>query len=153
MFDPQSFLSATTSEQGSTTAQPIPIGEHLSVIENVEARQWTSKDGSKSGLALDITHSIDSPEVKAILGRDKVTVRQGVMVDITPSGGLDMGKGKNVSLNRVREALGQNEAGKPWSPQMMIGKVCKVVIGHRPSDRPQDPPGTVFSDVNGVVKA
>lgn len=154
MFDPVSFLQSTTSEQGSTVVEPIPAGEHLSFIEKVSARPWQGKkDPSQGGIALDVMYNIDSPEVKKKLGREKVTVTQGIMLDLTESGQLDMSKGKNVALNRLRDALGQNVAGAPWSPSMMEGKICKVVIGHRPSDRPQDPPGTVFSDVNGVVKA
>jgi hypothetical protein len=155
-FDPSLFLQATTTEQGSTVSVPIPVSDgagYLAVIAEVKARQWRSKDGQSSGLALDIVYNIDEPKVKEALGRDKVTITQGIMVDLTEQGGLDMSKGKNVSLNRVRDAVGQNVAGQPWAPAMLVGRPVRVVVGHRPSDRPQDPPGTVFADVNGVVKA
>lgn len=152
-FDPKAFLDVQTTEQGSTISVPIPVGEKLAVVEKVDTRTWQSKDGSKSGLALDVTWLIDDPATKALLGRDKVVVTQGLMIDLTESGAIDMGKGRNIALNRVRESVGLNEPGKPFSFRMLEGKVAKVVIGHRPSERPQDPPGTVFSDVVGVVRA
>lgn len=153
-FDPAAFLDATLTESNSLVTVPIPVGEHLAVIEKVSTRAWQGKqDPSKSGIALDVQYIIDSPAVKEVLGRDKVTVTQGLMLDLTESGSLDMGKGKNVQLGRLRDACGLNVAGAPFNFRMLEGKPVKVVIGHRPSDRPSDPPGTVFSDVNGVVKA
>lgn len=155
-FDKAAFLAATTTEQGSTVTVPVPASDGngwLAVITNVDARPWQGKaDPSKSGIALDIEYTIDEPKVKEALGRDKVTVTQGVMLDMVGSS-IDWSKGKNVQLARVREAVGQNTPGVPWAPQMLVGRPCRVVIGHRASDRPQDPPGTMFADVNGVVKA
>jgi hypothetical protein len=77
-------------------------------------RTWTSKkDSTKSGVVLEVIWSIEDQGVKDTLGRDKVTVKQGVMLDMTPDGsGLDMGKGKNVSLGRLREALNMNQPGQ-----------------------------------------
>ena len=152
-FDPKAFLDVQVMEQGSVVSVPIPIGEKLAVVEKVDTRAWQSKDGQKSGIALDVTWIIDDAETKKTLGRDKVTITQGIMIDLTESGTIDMGKGRNIVLNRTRDAVGLNEAGKPFSFRMLEGKVAKVVIGHRPSERPQDPPGTVFSDVVGVVRA
>lgn len=152
-FDPNAFLQSTTSEQGSTVAIPIPVKEYLAVITEVKARQWAAKDGTSAGLAIDIVWDIDDAALKEFLGRPKLTLTQGIMVDLTEQGGLDMGKGRNVQLNRVRDALGQNNAGQPWAPSMMTGRVAKISIIHKPSDRPQDPPGTVFANIGGVVKA
>jgi hypothetical protein len=153
IFDPKAFLDVQITEQGSVISVPIPIGEKLAVVEKVDTRVWQSKDGQKSGLALDVTWLIDDVDTKRALGREKVTITQGIMVDLTDSNALDMGKGRNVVLNRTRDAVGLNEPGRPFSFRMLEGKVAKIVIGHRPSERPQDPPGTVFSDVIGVVKA
>lgn len=154
MFDPNAFLAATTTEQGSIISVPVPVGEYLAVIEKVDARPWQGKaDPSKSGIALDLVYNIDDPKVKETLARDKVTVTQGLMLDLTEAGGLDMSKGRNIGLNRVREALGLNVPGQPFAPRMFEGKVVKVSIGHRPSERPSDPPGTVFADVIGVARA
>lgn len=152
-FDMNAFLQQTTTEQGSIVSVPIPIGEYVSVIEEVKARPWQGKkDPSQTGIAIDLVYNIDDAKVKEVLGRPKVTVTQGIMLELTESGQLDMSPGRNVQLNRVREATGLNVKGAPFAPAMFQGKVVKVAIGHRPSDRPSDPPGTVFSDVIGVAK-
>ena len=152
-FDPAAFMNLGTDQEGSLVVIPIPVGEWLSTISKVIGRPWKSKDGTKSGIALDLTYDIDSPQVKELLGRPQVTITQGIMLDMTENGALDMGPGKNAQLNRVREACGLNKPGVPFAFFMFAGKVVKVVVGHRPSERPNDPPGTVFSDVNNVVKA
>lgn len=152
-FDPLAFLQQTTSEQGSIISVPIPVGEYVAVVEKVDARPWQGKaDPTKSGIAIDLVYNIDDAKVKETLGRPKVTITQGIMVDLTEQGQLNMGKGFNIALNRVREATGLNVAGSPFAPSMFQGKVVKVTVGHRPSDRPQDPPGTVFSEVVGVTR-
>lgn len=132
-FDPANFLDATTTEAGSTTFTPVPEGEYTAVITgDPEIRQWTGKkDPTKSGLAADVTWSIDDPSVKQLLERDTVTVKQGIMLDLTDAGGLDMAKGRNVQLNRLREAVGLNKPGEPFSFRMLSGKVAKIQVKHR----------------------
>lgn len=152
-FDPLAFLNQTTTEQGSIISVPIPVGEYTAVIEKVEARPWQGKaDPSKSGIALDVVYNIDDAGVKTFLGRDKVTITQGIMVDLDSNDNLDYSKGKNISLNRVREATGLNVPGAPFAPRMLEGKVAKIAVGHRASERPQDPPGTMFADVLAVSR-
>lgn len=131
MFNPDTFLQATTTEVNDTKKIPCPAGEYIAVVEKVEARPWQSKDGLKSGVALDITWAIDDPAVKETVGRDNVQVRQGLMLDLLDSGGLDMGKGKNIALGRLREATGLNVPGQPFSPTMFAGRAAKVTVSHR----------------------
>lgn len=131
MFNPDTFLQATTTEVNDTKKIPCPAGEYSAVVEKVEARPWQSKDGLKSGVALDITWAIDDPAVKETVGRDNVQVRQGLMLDLLESGGLDMGKGKNIALGRLREATGLNVPGQPFSPTMFAGRAAKVTVSHR----------------------
>lgn len=150
-FDPKAFLDITVNEANSTERIPVPAGEHVAVIEKVDIRSG-NKDG-KDWAFLDVTYNIDSPEVKAAVGRDKVTLTQGVSLDFTPTGGLDFSKGRNVQLGRLRDSVGLNEAGKPFGFRMLEGKVLKIVVGHTPSTRPGARPGDVFENVNGFVKA
>lgn len=153
-FDPKAFLDMSFNEASSTERIPIPAQEHLAVISKVEVRAWTGKqDPSKSGLALDVTYEIDNPAVKELLGRDKVSIMQGIMLDLTPTGGLDFSKGKNVELGRLRDACGLNTPGAPFSFRMLEGKPVKILVGHAPSTRPGARPGDVYENVNGVVKA
>ena len=152
-FDPKTFLDLQVNDANSTKRLPVPVGEYMSLIEKVDVRAWQSKDGSKSGLALDVTHNLDDAAVKTAMGRDKVTMTQGIMLDLTDNGSLDMGKGKNVQLGRLREATGLNVAGQPFSFRMLEGKVVKIRVGHEQDDRPGAAPDDIFDRVEGVVKA
>lgn len=58
------------------------------------------------------------------------TVYQTIWLDISGSGGLDTSKGKNVGLGKLRDALGQNREGQPWSPGMLVGQVALIRVGH-----------------------
>lgn len=131
-FDPASFLDMTVTGENSTQSVPVPAGEYTAIVTKVEPRTWTSKtDPSKSGVTLDLTWEIDDANVKQLLGRDKVTVRQGVMLDLTDSGALDMGRGRNVGLGRLREAVGLNSPGQAFSFSMLMGRLAKVAVNHR----------------------
>lgn len=147
MFNPEQFLDMQVTEANDTKVIPVPVGEYTALIEEVKCRQWQSKkDPSMSGLTLDITWSVDDQNVKELLGRDKVTVKQGIMLDITESGTMDMGKGRNVGLGRLREALNLNTPGQPFAFSMLPGRVAKVAVSHR-VDGDQ-----IFAEVKSVAK-
>ena len=147
MFNPDQFLDMQFEGQNDTKVVPVPAGEYTAMIEEVKVRQWQGKaDPSKSGLTLDIQWSIDDPSVKELLGRDKVTVKQGIMLDLTDAGGLDMGKGRNIGLGRLREALDLNQPGRPFSFTMLTGRVARVSVSHRITD------DNVFAEVKQVAR-
>lgn len=147
MFNPEQFLDQQIVESNSTQSVPVPVGEFLSVAGEVKSRQWTAKDDpSKTGIALDIIWNIDDASVKELLGRDKVTVKQGIMLDINEAGQLDMGKGRNVGLGRLREALGLNVPGQPFSFNMIPGRVAKISISHRIDGE------NIYAEVKAVAK-
>jgi len=131
-FNPDTFLDSAVTESNDTKLIPVPVGEYVAVIDSVKARQWQSRnDPSKAGVALDVTWLIDDPAVKQLLDREKVTCKQGIMLDLQDNGGLDMGKGKNVGLGRLREAVDLNANGQPFAPTMLVGRVAKVKVEHR----------------------
>lgn len=130
MFDPNQFLETTTTEANDTKVIPVPVGEYIATVKEVKARQWTSKDQTKTGVTLDVIWDIDSAPVRELLGRDTVTCQQGVMLDVTDSGSLDLGKGRNVGLGRLREALNLNTPGQPFSFQMLPSRVAKIRVEH-----------------------
>lgn len=133
-FDAQSFLSASVSSANDTKVIPVPVGEYQAIIEKVVPRQWQSKDGTQTGVALDVYWLVEDAEVKAFLGRDTVTVRQGIMLDTINGGtGLDVSKGKNIGLGRLREAVGKNREGEVFSFDQLPGLMAKVVVTHRVS--------------------
>lgn len=150
MFDPQAILDAQFTEANSTVATPVPAGEYIAYVEKVDARPWKKRDDpSVGGITLDVTWVVDDAGVKALLDREKVTVRQGIMLDLTESGGLDFGKGKNVGLGKLRQALDMNEPGKPFSFTQMTGRTARIVVSHRadPSDAEK-----VYAEVKSVAK-
>lgn len=132
MFDPAQFLDAQVTDSNDTKLIPIPVGEYTAVADKVDVRTWQGKkDPSKSGVTLEITWSIDDQSVKEALGRDTITVRQGVMLDLTEGGSLDMGKGRNTQLGRLREAVKLNVPGQPFAFSMLPGRLAKVKVEHR----------------------
>lgn len=145
-FDPNTFLDTTLTEANATSATPVPVGEYIGVTEEPVVRNWTSKDGTKSGLALDVPISIDDPRVREVTGRDKNSVRYGIMLDLNESGGIDTGKGRNVGLGRLREALDLNKPGQPFSFRMLAGRPVKVTIKHRVDG------DNIYADVAGVAR-
>lgn len=150
MFDPNAFLEMSVDQSNDTVSIPVPVGEYLAIAEKIEARPWQSKsDPSKAGMALDILWNIDDANVKALLGRDKVTVKQGIMLDVTPEGGLDMGKGKNIGLGRLREATNLNTPGRAFSFRQIEGQMAKVKVTHR-----LDPnkPDVIYAEIVAVAK-
>jgi hypothetical protein len=149
-FDPNTFLDITTEGANSTVSVPVPAGEYIAFIEDIKARAWTSKDDpTKAGMALDIIWNIDDAGVKQLLERDKVTVKQGIMLDVTEEGGLDMGKGKNVTLGRLREATGLNNAGQPFGFKMLPGKAARIKVEHRVDPKN---PEIIYAEVKAVAK-
>jgi hypothetical protein len=129
----------------STQVETCPAGEYTAVIEDLELDQFQGKkDPSKLYTKLAVKWSIDDAAVKERLGRDKVTVSQQLFLDIGPNG-LDNGRGKNVSLGRLREAVGQNGPGA-WTPAMLKGTVARVKVEHEMVNN--EP----FAKVTGVTK-
>ena len=147
MFNPDQFLDMQVTEANSTEAIPVPVGEYTAIIGEVKCRPWQKKDDpSVAGLALDLSWDIDDSAVKELLGRDKVKCKQGVMLDLTESGGLDMGKGKNVGLGRLREACDLNRPGEPFAFSMLVGRIAKVKVEHRINGE------QIFAEVKAVAK-
>lgn len=133
MFSPEQFLDMQTTDSNDTVIIPVPPGEYIAVIKDIKLRPWQSKsDPSKAGMALDVQWSIDDEGVRAVTGRTEVTVKQGVMLDIREDGqGLDMGKGKNIGLGRLREATNLNTKGQPFAVTMFPGRAARVKVEHR----------------------
>lgn len=145
-FDPNTFLAATFTETNDTTVQPVPAGEYQALAEKVDIKPWASKDGSSSGLKLEILWNILDDNVKALLGRDTVKCSQQQMLDITEAGALDFSKGKNVGLGRIREALDLNKPGEPFAFPMIQGRMAKVIVSHRISGE------DVYAEIKKVGK-
>ena len=148
-FDPNAFLDQTISDANSTSVTPCPPGEHSAYVDKIAIRPWTSKtDSTKSGVALDVSWKVTSQEAIAHCEREEIFVKQGVMLDLTDDGSqLDMSRGKNVGLGRLREALGLNVPGQPFNMNMIPGRSAVINVVHEPN--PNDPE-SVYTNVRGV---
>lgn len=153
-FDPNSFLSATTTE-AATRRPPIPAGlDLIATIGEPKARQVQGKkDVTKSYLFFDFPMEIDltqNPSARQVVGQDKVTLTFGTSVDITEGGAMDWSPGRNTGLRLLREALGMNKPGEPFSPLMAQGRLIKVRIKH---DEYPEGSGEFRDGIAAVAKA
>lgn len=142
MFDTNTFLQTTFTEENSTRREPIPVGEYQATVENIKP------DVTQNGAALlRVTWKLQDFTNDEVNGR---LVDQTIWLDLTSSGGLDMSKGKNTGLGRLREACGQNQPGKPWQPGMLIGSVATVSVSHRAD---KENPEIIYDQIKGVAHA
>lgn len=144
-FNPDLFMQTTVEDANSTTLNPVPEGEYAGVIKKTETRVV----GQNARVVMDVTWGIDDPSVVAATGIESPTVRQSIWLDVTEQGGLDMGSGKNVGLGRLREALGQNVKGKPWSPANLVGSPAKVKVTHTAD---KNDSSIIYANVSAVTK-
>ena len=87
--------------------------------------------------------------MKQQLGRDKILVKQGIMLDLDATGQrLDVSKGKNINLGRLREALDMNDASQPFSFNMLPGNAARARVTHRMDQNGED----VYADIKMVTK-
>lgn len=149
-FDSTNFLDATITET-LTKRSPVPVGDYTATITEVTSRAWQGKkDPTQSGIAVDVLIAIDLtayPDVQKLVGIDKVTLKDGIMLDITEGGMIDTSPGKNGKLRRYREALDMNKAGDSFSFRAMPGRLIKVKVKHEIYE------GDTYDRVDGVAKA
>lgn len=141
-FNAEQFMETEVEGQLETEFTPIPEAEYPGYIK--EVRPDTTAKGSP---LMELTWVVDDQEVRDLIGMDEPTCRQTIWLDMNEQGGLEFGKNKNVSLGKLREALGQND-GKPWSPLMLKGQPAVINVKHRLGSE-----GGIFSEVKGVRAA
>lgn len=141
-FDADSFGQTEYTESNDTVLIPVDEGEYPAVIKKKDFRVVETKNGEQ--VVLDVTWEVDDAAQREKTGREQLTVRQGLFLDRRDDGTLDFGKGKNVGLGKLREAVGLNQPGAPFSFEMLVGRPAMVKIKNR-----QDGDDT-FSDVKGV---
>lgn len=143
-FGADDILNGQTEGPMETDYVPVPEGEFRAVIDKVDVRLVGE---GKDKPVLDVMWKIDDPAVAAQMGIENPTVRQTIFLDIADGGrGLALGKGKNVQLGRLREAVGQN-GPSPWAPGQLVGCVATVRTAQREYE------GRTFTDVKAVAAA
>lgn len=154
-FDPNAFLDATTTD-ASVRLPPLPIGDYRATIDELKGNTWQSKDGLKSGSKFDVTLKIDplsgpardakDAEGKPLDWPPSLTVSDSIMLEVTDSGAIDYGVGKNGRLRMYRDATGLNVAGASFSPRQLVGRQILVNISHREYQ------GDLFNNVGKLAK-
>lgn len=147
-FNVDQFLQTEIKGANDTKLIPIPPGEYKAQITKVNARR-IAKDGQEPRVVVDILWEVLDDNVKKVTGLDKPIAKQGIFLDVTPNGGLDMGKGKNVQLGKLRDALGQNRDGRPWNFKMLAGAIATIKIDNRADE---SDPTILYNDVKSVGK-
>lgn len=152
MFDPNAFMQSAVDPM-STQMEVVPEGDFRFMID-ADPKQLTPKNikgtSSKTGEPYDfwqieLNCLLLDDAVKQRLGREKVTVRLRLNLDLNPSGQLEVGPNKNVGLGQLRDALGQNKPG--WSPAQLLGAGPFIgKVKHTTTDK-----GT-FADIQRVAK-
>lgn len=150
-FDPTTFMETETSDALATKLIPVPEGEYMAQISKIEGRKAVNKNQEEMAL-LDITWEVMDPDgkIKKVTGREKLTVRQTLFLEITAEGALASGEGKNIDLGKLREAVGQNRKGQKWKPSMLANQMATVTVKHTPNDKDPESP---YANVVRVAKA
>lgn len=158
-FDPSTFLSQTVDEPLSTKVLLVPAGEYKAMLGEVSDKSfktitWKDKQTNeeKSSIMFTVMCKIlDADEMKAKLGRQEVNVPLSFFLDFkgdNPANGLETGEGKNVSLGRLREAVGQNGSGA-WAFGRLSGAgPVMIKVGHRQGKTSDEK----FAEVQKVTK-
>jgi len=128
----EEFLQTTTDSALDDHLEPCPPGEWLALVGKPAIYDFVYSKGDhqgETGYRMSIKYQIQDQAVFDICDRDKVSVTQSILLDLTEDAtGLDMGKGKNIGLGQLRAALGQNKPGEAWSPAMLEGQPVKVKV-------------------------
>ncbi len=128
----EEFLQTTTEGVLDDHLDPCIPGEWLAIAGKPSIASFVYKQGERegeTGYRMVLKWAIQAQEVLDALDRERVSVTQSVLLDLTDDQtGLDMGKGKNITLGQIRTALGQNTAGSDWSPAMIEGQPAKLKV-------------------------
>jgi hypothetical protein len=151
-FDPSVFLGATLTE-ANTRRPPIPGG--LSFPGTLGEPTTRTAEGKKEStlgqvfVFCEVPVEVDisgNPQVRALVGQDKVPLRYSFRLDVKSGGALDMAPGKNNGLRILRDALDMNKPGEAFNLMMIVGRQVLCRIGNRPYQ------GDVFDEVESIAK-
>lgn len=137
MFDTATFLQESITESNSTEAIQVPVGMYPAfVCDTPEIGTWQSQDGTKSGVTLSVKWELQvDPSILTEIGRDKAIMTQKIFLDTEIGAGgkpvLSTAQGKNIQLGQLREAVGLNVPGQPFSLALLQGKFANLEVGPR----------------------
>lgn len=164
VFD-TSKLMAETQDAGEFTYTTLDEGEYKATIgteeDDIKIEHVT---GSKDGRDYDFIscrimwylRDVD-PKLLAKLnlnGDRDIKVPQDITIEVDDQGRIAWGPNTNIPLGNVREALGQNQKGKPWSIRMLRGAgPALVTVGTRENKKDEHLPSAERRRYNQVTRA
>lgn len=146
-FDPTNFMGATFTGANDTKVIPVPINDYDAQIDKVEYQPMQIKTGDRIGQTMhkvNVFWKLSAPGVEEADGK---IVRQEIILEMTENGGIDMGKGKNVKLGKLREATGLNDPTQAFGFGMLMGQMAKVSTT---LDADKDDPTVQYARVKAV---
>jgi hypothetical protein len=153
-FDMDAFLNTAIDEPTSTRMTICPEGDYRAIIDDLPEGgipSWirTIEETKRGPMTiLQVPWVILDDEVKKTVGRERVVVNMDIILDIE-NGALQKGEGKNVSLGRLRSALGQNDQ-PGWTFSKLPGSGPAIVkVTHR-SDR--NDPEIKYAEIRRVTR-
>lgn len=146
-FDPISFLSAQHEGANATKIPPVPIGEYSAQIDKVEYSPQLIKKGERAGQTMHKVNLFCKLIAPGVDEADGKIIRYELILEMTPSGAIDMAKDKNVRLGRLREALDMNSSA--FSFAAMQGRMLKASTTQ---DQDPEDPEMQYSRIKTVAR-
>lgn len=143
-FDPNEFLNSPQSAAFDTRFALHNAGDWDGYVGSgdkdiaIRTVQTTDKATGQplERQVMEVALYTDNPSAVGEGGTAPARCRYTCWLDLTPAGGLDMGKGKNRQLGYLLTATGhQDKAGvqiKPWSKASLAACRLKYRVGHSP---------------------
>ncbi len=149
-FDPSKFMTQEFNQANDTKFVNCPAGEWTGVTGEPKIVDGVSNKDGRTFYKLEIPVMIEDPRVTSETGRTPTNVRYETFLDMTDGGSIDMGKGKNIGLGKIREATGNNKPGVNFSIPNLGGKMVKVLVAH---EADKNKPDVVYERVKAVTAA
>lgn len=152
-FDANTFMNQTVDAPGDTEGWLPEEGDYRAmfgdIAEDKSFRSFTSDKNGKDYTVFEPSFALADDPRLVDAPFDPVNVRhKGVFLDFDPtSGQLDMRKGRNIDLNRMRDTVGQNVPGWTFSQLSGAGPVM-VHVTHEEDKKSK----RKFARVDRVVK-
>ena len=148
-FSAEQFMQGSVTDAHDTVVPRVPDGIYLAQVNKLDFRTLEANGDNPERTIMEVTWNILDEKVAKLTGIANPIVRQSIWLDLDAQGKLLTTSGKNVGLGRLRDALGQNKAGKPWAPNMLVGGSARVSVKGILNKKD----GETYSQVDKVTKA